>query len=349
MTRPTLLALGLCGWAVSASPAAAQPGAAQPATAAEVDAEVEEARRLFRDGVVAVKDASWSNALVAFENSARLRPHATTTFNIGAVERALGRYTRARETFATALAQNQERPGELAPSLEGEARGFIAEIDRLVARVTVTLDPPSAAIAVDGRPLTKARRDAGDAAALLAGVAEPGPGTSLQARSFDVLLNPGAHVFTLSRRGYTDAVVNRTFSPGSSTTLKLELAKLPATMRVASNVGGAIVTVDGKDFGPAPVEVLRPAGTYRVVVAKPGFETYEAQVSVQAGQESELQATLVQERQPITAQWWFWTTAAAVVAGGVVVTYALTRPEPEPEPFDGGSTRWVVRPAVVRF
>lgn len=338
--HPHCLALAV---ALLAAPALAQsPEAPPPAP----DATLEEARRLFREGVDAVKDASWSNALAAFEASAKLRPHATTTFNVGAVERALGRYTRARETFATALAQNQERPGELAPSLEEEAKGFVAEIDGLVARVAVKLDPPTAAVAVDGRPLVPARHEP---RALLAGVAEPGPGAPVGRGAFEIVVGPGAHVFTISRKGYTDAVVNRTFAPGSRTTLSLELSKLPATLRVSSNVGGAIVTVDGKDFGPAPVEVLRPAGSYRVVVAKDGFEAYEAQVAVQPGQRSELRATLVAETQPLTGKWWFWTAAAAVVAGGALVTYAATRPEPEPAPFDGGSTRWVVRPSGLAF
>jgi hypothetical protein len=49
--------------------------------------------------------------------------------------------------------------------------------------------------------------------------------------------------------------------------------------------------------------------------------------------------------------WWFWTATAAVVAGGVTATYFLTRPDPEPPPYDGGTLDWVAFPegATLRF
>src|SRR5260221_14539435 len=63
----------------------------------------DEARQAFREGVTLVKKAQWAEALLAFERSARLRPHPTTTFSIGACERALGRYVRAGAAFRRAL------------------------------------------------------------------------------------------------------------------------------------------------------------------------------------------------------------------------------------------------------
>jgi hypothetical protein len=92
------------------------------------------------------------------------------------------------------------------------------------------------------------------------------------------------------------------------------------------------------------VDVLRPAGSYRVAVGKEGFVDYQAQVSVKPGEEVKLSAKLVPEQKAITERWWFWTGAAAVLAGGVVLTYAVTRPEPTPPPYDGGNTGWVVFP-----
>src|SRR5579883_2950712 len=64
------------------------------------------ARRAYLDGVELVKKAQWSDALAAFERSAELKPHATTTFSVGACERALGRYARARATLLRALSQS---------------------------------------------------------------------------------------------------------------------------------------------------------------------------------------------------------------------------------------------------
>lgn len=311
------------------------------------DPKLTRARELFKKGVKGVKKAAWADALSAFERSDALRPHATTTFNIGACERAMGRYTRAREDFKKALARNDSHPGELAQSLASEAHAIVQEIDRLVAHVDMTLDPPSAAIAVDGRPLSAVKRQSGTV--WVGGLGQPGRGRAIGKRSFHMELDPGVHVITLTRKGYTDQVVNRSFSPGSTTKLDLELAHLPARIVVSSNVRGAIVTVDRRDFGPAPVTVLRPAGSYRVVVTKKGYAPYEAQVAVKAGEESKLKARLAVQKTPITKRWWFWTGAAAVVAGGALATYALTRPEPSPPPYDGGSTGWVVHPTALSF
>ena len=308
---------------------------------------VAKARGLFMKGVDLVKKAQWSDALAAFEQSAKLKPHATTTFNIGACERAMGRYTRARMHFKAALARNKSNPGELAGSLQDEAKGFVKEIDDLLARVDVVLKPSTAAIAVDGRPLAKMQ--SGSTSVYVGGIKEPGRGTVLGPSKFRVELNPGAHVITLSRKGYTDAVVNRTFAPGSTAKLDLVLDRLPAKLDISSNIPGAIVTVNGHDFGPVPVDLKRPAGTYKVVVKKDGYEPYEAKITVQAGEQSNLRGRLVPEKVPITKRWWFWTAAGVVLAGGALTTYALTRPSPQPPPYDGGSTGWVVKASGFHF
>src|SRR5579859_6898324 len=62
-------------------------------------APIVEARQKFVEGAALVKNAQWADAETAFEESARLHPHAVTTFNIGACERAMGRYTKARALF----------------------------------------------------------------------------------------------------------------------------------------------------------------------------------------------------------------------------------------------------------
>jgi len=335
-------------WAVvvglSSMPALADPAAKAEAEPVAEDPRVVQARELFRLGVDRVKAAEWANALVAFERSESLRPHATTTFNVGACERAMGSYTRARATFLRALREDQERPGELAQSLHDEALGFIGEVDRLVAQVDVVVEPVDAAIAVDGRPL--AVEAAAGSATAVAGLEPPGPGRPLPFGRALLIANPGAHVITLSRKGFSDVVVNRSFASGARTALNLRLDLLPATLDVASDVPGAIVNVDGKDFGPVPVTLLRPPGAYRVVVEKAGFEPYEAHVAVQAGERAALRATLSPEKHPLTKQWWFWASAASVLAGGVLATYYLTRPTEPPPPYDGGTTGWVVHPTA---
>lgn len=316
-----------------------QPSTPAPAPAPTVDS-VQQARALFKEGVEHVRNAEWADALTAFERSMSARAHATTAFNVGACERAMGRYSRARRSFREALDRASRSPDELAPSLTEEARGFVAEIDRLVARITLHIDPPETAIAVDGRPVTPV------GGVHVAGLEEPGPGRSLGATEAIVELNPGPHVFTLARKGYADAVVSRTFAVGARDRVELVLSRLPASLQVTSNVPGALVMVGERDVGPAPVSVQRPAGSYRVVVSKGGYEDYEADVLVRAGEQSALEARLIEERQQITKKWWFWTALAVVLVGGAAATYALTRPEPAPPPYQGGSTGWIVNPST---
>ena len=305
------------------------------------------ARTRYLEGVAFVQKAQWSDALAAFEASAKLYPNPSTTLNMGACERALGRYVRARATLSRALTESASAGNSLPESSVTEAKGFIAEIDRLLARVSVTVDPPEAAIAVDGRPL--APHEAKGKPVLAAGVLPPGPGTPPPAKSFDLILDPGAHVITLSRKGFTFAVVNRTFAPGSTSALDLKLDLLPATLRITSSQPAALVRVDEADVGPAPVDVLRPAGAYKVVVQKSGFVPYAAQVTVQPGEEIKLRAQLAEDKPSVVKKWWFWT--AIVVGAGGVATIAVvaTRPKPEPPPYDGGTANWVVKPAASLF
>lgn len=343
---PSVLFL-LTAMAVAAPAAATDP----PPSSADSNGAKAEARVKYAQGVELVKSSQWSDALVAFEAAAKLYPNASITLNIGACERALGRYVRARSTLQRALDEAAATPGSLPDSSVVEAKGFIAEIDRVLARATVTVEPPEAAIAVDGRPLAELEPTPGADPIVAAGVLPPGPGRAAPARQFVLVLDPGAHVITLARKGYTDVVVNRSFAPGSSTSLVLELDRLPATLRVTSSQAGSIVRVNDADVGPAPVDVLRPAGSYRVLVQREGFVPYSTQVTVKAGEEVKLRASLVVDEPSVLSRWWFWTGAAAVVAGGVAITYAATRPEPQPPPYDGGSTGWLVSPspAGLRF
>jgi hypothetical protein len=136
--------------------------------------------------------------------------------------------------------------------------------------------------------------------------------------------------------------VNKTFAPGSSPEIVLDLQSLPATLRIAADRGGSVVAVDQLDVGVAPVQITRPAGTYSVVVRKPGFVTYQSKVKVGPGEEPAILATLPEETTPVTKKWWFWSAAAVVVTGAAVGTYFLTRPDPERPAPSGGALGWVV-------
>jgi hypothetical protein len=299
--------------------------------------EVQKARAEFVVATAHVKEAQWGEALAAFERSAALRPHALTTYNIGACERALGRYTRARQTLKKATEATEAAGGsELPRSFADEARRWMREIDALLVRASVTLTPADAELLVDGAPLVRE----GDV--LVAGLPLGDHPVTTPGAQFTLVLDPGTHILALSRAGFANAAATKTVAPGTTPKLALDLQSLPATISVATNVSGAVVSVDELDTGVAPVQISRPAGTYNIAVRKKGFVPYLTKVRVNAGDAPSLQARLTEETTPVYKKVWFWSLAAAVVAGATVGTYLLTRPEPERPAPDGGGIGWVV-------
>ncbi len=277
------------------------------------------ARREFVAAADFVREAKWGEALGAFERSAALRPHALTTYNIGACHRALGHYVRARASLRAALAENTERGDkELPASFATQAREYLDEMDRIIAHVDVTVMPPDAELLVDGRPV------------------------QVGGEAHDLELDPGAHLLQVTRQGFARAVVSRTFGAGAHERVRIDLERLPGTLRIAANEAGAVVAVGGLDVGVAPVELSRPSGSYPVLVRKPGFVSYTTTVDLSPGGEARLQASLVRETKPLYARPWFWIAAVGVVGAATVTTFLVTRPEPQPPPPDGGGLGWVV-------
>lgn len=323
-------------WATFAQAAPSAPG--QNAA----DANVAEARKQFVEGNDLAKAAQWAQALAAFERSAALRPHPLTTFNMAVCERALGRLTRARALFSQTVSAAQQAPSEFPASRLEESMGYLTTIEAELVRLEVHLDPADASVAVDGRALVVER--SGSSSVATAGLGAPGVIEQAPAATFGLVVDPGTHFIRVVAKGYADVTLTKTYAPGTKTTLDLELARLPANVRITSNVPDPIVTVDGADVGFAPVAVSRPAGTYRFVVRKPGFDTFDTKLVVLPGQDVDLPAKMAEEKIPVTKRWWFWTGIVATLAGGAAITYALTRQDPAPPPYAGGTTGWVATP-----
>jgi hypothetical protein len=324
----------------AASAFAAGPAPHTPAP--PPDPATERGRQAFVHGVELSRNEQWGEALSAFQEAATARDAPIVEFNIAYCERALGSYVMARRTLQRVLRD----PTGLAPTQLDDAKTYLTEADRLLVHLDVSLDPPSAVLTIDGRPLT-AEEGSPDTFVLA-------QGTAAEARALDkahlaVLLDPGAHVFQAARAGHEDVVVSRSYKPGDHASLDLHLDTLPATIAIRSEPANAIVQIDGREVGPAPLEFQRQAGTYKLEVSLPRFEAYKATLDLKAGQRADLTAKLNPYREALTERWWFWTGAAALVAGGVVLTYVLTRPAPQPPPYDGGTAGWVAHPQGIRF
>jgi PEGA domain-containing protein len=295
----------------------------------------ERGRKAFLRGVELTRQEQWGDALTAFQEAAAARDAPRVEFNIAYCLRALGRYVAARKVLKRVLSN----PTGLDPSQVDDAKAYLADSGKLVARAQVTLDPPTAIVTIDGRAL---EADTGTEDTFEASSESVEDSRSIGKASFVVLLDPGMHIFRAVREGRLDAVVQRAVRSGEVAAVDMRLDLLPATISVRSNPSDGIVRVDGREVGIAPIEFARAAGTYKLDVVHDNFETYEVTLHLQPGERSDLTAKLAPHSVPLTRRWWFWTGAVAIVAGGVVLTYALTRPAPTSPPYDAGSANWLV-------
>ena len=298
-----------------------------------------EARRLYQRATQLVDAAQWYEALGLFERSYQLRPHAVTLFNIAVCERALGRYTRARAVYERLLAAS----GDAAPpeALVAEIRVHARELDGLLAHLRVRLEPLDAVIVVDGRPLEPRGADQ-DGPIFWAGLHDPGAAAAASASHFELVADPGAHVISVTRSGYSPAVVRASWPPGAHAELPLELARLAGHLQISSDRERAVISVDGIDVGAAPLSIERPPGRYRVLVQKIGFMPYRASIALAPGQETSLHAQLVPFHAPIWKKWWFWTSAGAIVTSVALGGYLGARATETPQ-LDGGGLQWVAK------
>jgi hypothetical protein len=337
LAMPLLLIGASAQAAPDAQQAAPASASATPQSAPASD-ETLRAREAFERGTRLVQDAKWSLARAAFDEAQALRPHAVTTYNIGACERAMGQYAAARRTFEDAM-RRHETAHELTPDLVEQTRAFLLELEGLLARVTFTIAAEGhrnpVRMAIDGRPL-----EPRGTRVWVAGIRSAGAADAVDL-SGTLELDPGHHVIAVSSVDYADDVVALDLRPGQKSAYSFTLAPVPAVLRITSSLP-ARVLIDGKSEGTTPRDVERPTGVYRIRLERDGYEPYVAKVSAVAGKPVELRGTLVAERVPLTKRWWFWTALAGAAAGIGVTTYLLTRPEPTRPPISGGGLGWTV-------
>jgi hypothetical protein len=300
--------------------------------------DVAAAKEAFTRGLELAHDQKWGEALDAFETAGRAKPHALTTYNAAVAERALSRYTRARVRFAAALAEDVAAGGtQLSQSYKDDAKTFLAELDALLVHVNVTLDPVDASLAIDGRPLSWTTDDHTIA---FAGIAAPGAGERVDKKAFEVVLDPGAHVFTVTKDGFETVATKEDLKPGSKKTLALSLTAMPGKLKIDASQGGSAVRIDDIDVGLAPLLVDRPAGDYRIDVRKSGYVPYVTRVTLRPGQRTDILARMADDP-PLTKRWWFWTSiGGALLAGGVVAALIVANAAD----YDGGNQGWVAQP-----
>jgi PEGA domain len=122
-----------------------------------------------------------------------------------------------------------------------------------------------------------------------------------------VMLLPGEHQISVRQSGYDDFTQKIVVEPGQSQTVRVELRLSPhavtpdvtSTLKLNVDPGRAAVFLDGKyvghagEFGRLHSMKISP-GKHRIKVGLPGYRTFETDIELLAGLESEVNTQLVQ-------------------------------------------------------
>ena len=105
-------------------------------------------------------------------------------------------------------------------------------------------------------------------------------------------LQYGDYTFRLTKAGYEDLKKTVTVQ-NPSKVLKYTLTPVKGVIRIASTPSGATVSVDGQTADKnTPVTLEVPPGYHVIIITKEGYTKYEEGVTVQAGEEKNINADL---------------------------------------------------------
>lgn len=122
-----------------------------------------------------------------------------------------------------------------------------------------------------------------------------------------VLLLPGKHQITARSSGYSDWTSNLIVEPGQVQTLHIKMSLLPnaqepkvtCELKLTIHPSRAAVFVDGNyvghagELGGAIHALLISPGKHHIKVELPGYRTFETDVTLLAGQKSEVKTELL--------------------------------------------------------
>ena len=208
----------------SAAPQAISPSQAPQTTPAAANPVEAAADAAFLRGSELAKSNQWEAALAAYEESARIKGHPRTTYDIGFCERKLGRYVRASLHFEEVV---------LAADYYSLPQGLVSDATRLleatrsqIVHVSIVRRPQDLTITVDGMPLKRAKTASGPV--YIVGTAAIVP--NLPPGDIDLLVDPGTHVFVGAGPGGSRVSESRTFADGQQGIVTLQLPERAAAV-----------------------------------------------------------------------------------------------------------------------
>lgn len=254
----------------------------------------EEAASHFSKGIDFYKEGNYAAALAEFRAAYKAVPSYEVLFNIALCERRLFKYGDSVKTFNQYLADG----GSSVPKDRRDAvKKELDQIRALVAEVTIKVEGAPADVYVDGDKLGKSPFNE------------------------TLLLGPGKHTFRAEREG--EEPDEKNLELVSATKLEVALAPhkkevQPGELTIESNPPGAVITMDGKLLGPAPVKESVPEGGHEVIAELEGYVTSRTEVLVTAGQARKVTVELETERKKATVKFPLVGTVL-FVGGGLVI------------------------------
>lgn len=280
---------------------AQQPAAPQTEAQCAQEAKVKE---LKDKGNEAMEGGRPPEALAAYEEAFSICKQPALLYN-------LGRVHLAREDYPKALQYLEQFDREAPPELKARVPGLQKLIDEQRARVgsvVITVNVPGAKVRIREKSVGET----------------PFAGA--------LHINAGKAVVEVVAEGYFTFTKEVDVPAGKETVLDVKLSSRNqfGMLVVKSPVKDALVFVDGRPIGKAPVEHEVSIGKHRVLVRREGYREADQQVTLAQGEKKELSLT-PEYITPLTQKWWFWTTIGAVVAAGTVTTIVVLNTEKDPD------------------
>jgi hypothetical protein len=232
------------------------------------------ARVHFRKGVELYDRKQYAPALESFRAAYAEKPSAGIKQNIGLCLKGLGQPIEAATAFDEALDEGEET---LKPEVRASMEQELVTLSKVVA--TVRLKVISAA---DKQPIGNVV------------VTVDGSALSPAALRRPVRLEPGIHVFTAHAEGLADPPQKKlSILAGSPVDATFELGVPQGVLTIRPNVPEAVIQIDGTEVGRGTWSGKLSAGTHRVTVSAPDYQTTTADVVVSSGASVEYPMTLL--------------------------------------------------------
>jgi tetratricopeptide (TPR) repeat protein len=208
--------------------------------------------------------------------------------------------------FATALRMleqyEKESKGKLKDDKARELEDYLLQAGKLVARVSLVVDPPGASVRIDD----------GHSAAILVG--QP------------LLVDLGWHQVHLTKKGYQERVIEQEFT---SEPAQIAVRLLAVNLLAIDTRGkGGIIKVDGEIKGTSHWEDYVLLGVHQIDVVWTDSPSFHETVTVDAEHPTEIRA------EPKERFWglrtWLVIGGAAVLAGTAALYFGLRSPGTTP-------------------